>query len=140
MGFFENLLLKNYRNCARKVIADFKFNFANTSENTEESYRIFQAACKVLRIDSEDIMFSGYSKFRDICDTYTGAIYLICNSIVTDRRTMKLRVAQLFGIIDYEMIQAGLKPCSIEDKKKLYKTFGVLDLYEYNPDVFKFHL
>lgn len=140
MGFFTNLLLKNYRNCARKVIADFKFNFASTKKTMDESYRIFQATTKILRIDDNDIMFSGYSKLRDICETYTGAIYLICSTILTDKRTMKMRVAQLFGIIDYEMIQAGLNMCSLEEKKKLYRFFGVLDLYELNPGLFNFHL
>ena len=137
MGFFTTLMLKNYRNCVRKVIADFKYNFANTEENLEESYRIFEAMINTLKIKDDNPLL--YYDIKDICRSYTGAVYFICSAILTDNRTMKIRVAQLFGIIDYEMIQSGFKPCSLEEKKRLYKFFDVLDIYELNPELFNFH-
>lgn len=145
------MLLNNFRKFSKKMVNDFVNQFVEikmtNGELTDSEIRR-QILNKMLLNGKELSLGVSHNLANDIRSqsilvgfsrTFEGSCYLIASIVMITKNSMAMRVAQLFGCIDYELSLHGIPPCSLEEKREVYRKFGLSDLFERNPDLFKFH-
>jgi hypothetical protein len=132
---FEKLMLNKMKKEAERITNDIIDIIPLDCKDKEVLY---SSALKILQINPSSLNIEQIDTIKQRCTSIEGVCYMLGLEFgeVLSNDALILRCVQLTSLIDENLYNKGVTPCSFEEKMYLYKLFGLHDAYLENQNLF----
>jgi hypothetical protein len=137
---FQAVMLNSMNNATKKIVKKVMDVYHKHLDLYPQKEARMKTLLEVNNLSSLPLT----DEIKNELEKYTSCIEGVCYCSMLNfgpfKNLMKIRCAQLCGMIDYELsTHVSYTPCSLDEKTQLYKIFDLYDIYQQSPSLFKWN-